>query len=119
MTYKPILTKHFSQFTLREDVPVTDLTGDVNDVFRLYKTRSNQVYKAEWGRPYDFVMLEGGKAKAVVMLGRPHSHQNKVKYLISKLFAKKLGVPYISFYIQCPNNEAYVVKRIKEFMNLQ
>lgn len=51
------------------------------------------------------------------MLGRVRGNQNNVKYLISKMFAKKLGVPYISFYIQFPNYEGYIVKRIKEFMN--
>ena len=117
--FKQVITKNFSQFTLREGVPVTDLTGDVNDVFKLYAGRPNQVYKAEWGRPYDFVLSAEGKTKAVVMLGSGHSHNANVKYLISKMFAKKLGVPYIGFYIQFPNDEAYVVKRIKEFMNQQ
>ena len=33
------------------------------------------------------------------------------------MFAKKMGLPYINFYTQMPNERAYVVKRIREFLN--
>ena len=111
--FRNILNKHFSHYTILEEVPVTQLTGDANDVFKLYKTRPNQIYKAEWGRPYDFVIYENGKVKAIIIIGNDHSYQN-VKCLISKMFAKKLQVPYIGFYKKFANEEGYVVERIKK-----
>ena len=115
--FREILRRRFPEYAVAEEVPVIDLTGDVNDVFKLYKNRPNQVYKAEWGRPYDFVLSADGKNKAVIMLGSVHSHNENVKYLIARMFAKKLGLAYIGFYTQFPNDEEYVVKRIKECMN--
>ena len=108
-----ILRKRFPQYIVKENVPVTELTGDISDVFTLYERRPDQVYKAEWGRPYDFVLYSGDKAKAAVMLGDGHSHSNQVKYLISKMFAKKLQIPYVGFYTQFPNSEEYVVGRVR------
>ena len=32
------------------------------------------------------------------------------------MYAKKLGLPYINFYTQMPNEEEYVVGRIGKFM---
>lgn len=109
-----ILRNRFPQYTVRENVPVTELTGNVSDVFRLYENRPNQVYRAEWGRPYDFVLYVGGKAAGAVMLGDGHCHSTKVTFLISKMFAKKLNIPYLGFYTQFPNTEDYVVNRIRE-----
>lgn len=114
--FRDILQKNFPQFTVKENVPVTELTGDINDVFRLYKERPNQVYKAEWGKPYNFVLYSEGKAKAVIMLATTNEHSVKVTYLISKMFAKKLNVPYLGFYTKFNNKEEYVVNRIKNIL---
>ena len=73
-----------------------------------------QVYKAEWGKDYDFVLYSDGKPKAIVMLGDGHCHSKHVDYLIARMFAKKLNVPYIGFYLEFPNKEDYVVGRIRE-----
>ncbi|MBO4671725.1 MAG: hypothetical protein J5640_07800 [Bacteroidales bacterium] len=109
-----ILRVRFPQYTVKEYVPVPELTGDIDDIFRLYRERPDQVYRAEWGRPYDFVLYSGGIARTAVMLGHDHCHNSNVKYLISKMFAKKLKVPYIGFYTKFPNREDYVVGRISE-----
>jgi len=50
------------------------------------------------------------------MLGAGDSHSRKVKYLISRMYAKKMGLPYINFYTQMPNERDYVVERIEKFM---
>ena len=84
--------------------------------FQLYKTRPTQVYKAEWGQPYTFVLENDSKAKAVMMLGNGHSHDSNVKYLIARMFAKKLGIPYINFYTQMANERGYVIGRIRKFL---
>lgn len=112
--FKGILETRFPEYTVKENVPVTELTGDVEETFQLYETRPYRAYKAEWGKDYDFVLYSDGKPKAVVMLGDGHCHSKHVDFLISRMFAKKLDVPYIGFYLEFPNVEEYVVGRIRE-----
>lgn len=114
--FRDILQREFSLYSIREKVPVTDLVGFANDEFKLYETRPVQAYKAEWGQPYTFVLESNGSAKGVVMLGKGHSHDSKVKYLIARMYAKKLGIPYINFYTQMPNERNYVIGRIRKFL---
>ena len=116
--FKEILQSEFPSYTIRENVKVTDLVGNVSDEFKLYETRPNQVYKAEWGQPYTFVLESVGTPKAVVMLGNGHSHDSNVKYLIARMYAKKLGLPYINFYTQMPNERDYVISRIRKLMGV-
>ena len=111
-----IIATEFPQYGVAEDVPVTDLAGFANDSFQLYKTRPYQAYKAEWGAPYSFVLYADGGPKGVVMLGSGHSHCSNVKYLIARAYAKKLGLPYINFYTQMPNERDYVISRIRRFL---
>ena len=115
--FAQILSSEFPQYSTKRNVKVTDLAGFATDEFKLYKTRPLQSYKAEWGEPYTFVLYQGGAPVGVVMLGSGDSHSRKVKYLISRMYAKKMGVPYINFYTQMANERQYVVERIKKFMN--
>ena len=115
--FKEILLQEFPSYTIREDVKVTELAGFATDEFKLYKTRPTQAYKAEWGQPYTFVLESAGKACGVVMLGNGHSHDSNVKYLIARMYAKKLGIPYINFYTQMPNERNYVIGRIRKFLS--
>ena len=62
------------------------------------------------------MLSQGGIPRAVVMLGSGHSHYSNVKYLISRMYAKKAGLPYINFYTQMPNERGYVVERIRKFL---
>lgn len=116
--FKEILATEFQEYTVKENVPVQDLAGNANDEFQLYSTRPRQAYKAEWGQPYTFLLLKEGTPKGVVMLGSGHSHDSNVKYLIARMYAKKLGLPYINFYLQMPNERAYVIQRINSFLHL-
>jgi hypothetical protein len=113
--FREILQTAFVGYNVREDVPVTELVGNAADEARLYKSRPSQVYRAEWGEPYTFVLYQMGAPKGVVMLGDGHSHSAKVKYLISRMYTKKIGIPYINFYTQMPNERDYVVRRIHKF----
>lgn len=115
--FRNILATEFAEYTLKENVAVTELVGDACDTFKLYHSRPYQAYKAEWGQPYNFVMYLDGVAKAVVMFGRKGTHSEDVKYLIARMFAKKAGLPYINFYTNYPNEKEYVVERIKSFLN--
>ena len=111
-----IIASEFPEYSVKENVAVTELAGDAADSFQLYNTRPLQVYRAEWGEPYTFVMYQGGAPKGIVMLGKGHSHDSNVKYLIARMYAKKLGLPYINFYTQMPNEKSYVVSRIGKFL---
>ncbi len=115
--FKEILLSEFPSYTIRENVKVTDLVGFVSDEAQLYTTRPRQVYKAEWGQPYTFVLEAGGSPKGVVMLGNSHSHDSSVRYLVARMYAEKLNLPYINFYTQMPNERAYVIGRIRKFLN--
>lgn len=114
--FAEILSSEFPQYTTQHNVKVTDLAGFATDEVQLYKTRPRQEYKAEWGEPYTFVLYQGATPKGIVMLGAGDSHSRKVKYLISRMYAKKMGLPYINFYTQMPNERDYVVERIEKFM---
>ncbi len=114
--FAEILRTEFPQYGVAENVPVTDLAGYATDMAKLYKKRPMQAYKAEWGAPYTFVLYANGGPAGIVMLGSGHSHDQNVKYLIARMYAKKLGLPYINFYTQMPNERAYVISRIRSFM---
>ena len=114
--FREIIQSEFPGYDVRENVPVTELAGFVADEAQLYKSRPRQVYKAEWGEPYTFVLSQGGAPKGIVMLGGGHSHSANVKYLVARMYAKKLGLPYINFYTQMPNERSYVVGRIHKYL---
>ena len=114
--FREIIQSEFPGYDVRENVPVTELAGFVADEALLYKSRPRQVYKAEWGEPYTFVLSQGGAPKGIVMLGGGHSHSANVKYLVARMYAKKLGLPYINFYTQMPNERGYVVGRIHKYL---
>ena len=116
--FAEILSTEFPQYSTKRNVPVTELAGYATDEFKLYESRPQQSYKAEWGAPYTFVLYQGDAPVGIVMLGDGSSHSRNVKYLISRMYAKKLGLPYINFYTQMPNERAYVINRIREFMKL-
>ena len=115
--FREIIMAECPAFEIREEVPGTELVGDAADEFKLYESRPRQVYKAEWGQPYTFVLYQGGAPKGVVMLGAGHSHSAGVKYLIARMYAKKIGLPYINFYTQMPNERAYVASRLHRFLD--
>ena len=115
--FREILQAECAGYGIRENVPVTELAGYSTEEFKLYKTRPRQAYKAEWGQPYSFVLFEGIQPKAVVMLGDGHSHDSNVKYLVARMYAKKLGLPYINFYTQMGNERGYVISRLRRFLH--
>ena len=115
--FREIIQAECPGFEVREKVPVTELVGNAADEAKLYKSRPSKVYKAEWGEPYSFVLFQGGAPKGVVMLGDGHSHSAKVKYLVSRMYTQKLGIPHINFYTQMPNESSYVASRLHRFLD--
>lgn len=115
--FREILNSKFPDYQIKENVAVTDLVGEANDSFQLYARRPYQAYKAEWGQPFTFALYKDGVVKAVVMLGDKRSHHEKVKFLISRMYAKKFNIPYISFYLHMPNERDYVIQRISDFLS--
>ena len=65
--FAEILSTEFPQYSVRRNVPVTDLAGYAEDMFKLYKKRPMQAYKAEWGAPYTFVLYDGGAPAGIVL----------------------------------------------------
>lgn len=114
--FREILAQEFSQYTIHENVPVQSLVGDVADTFTLYPSRPQQVYKAEWGLPYSFVFFKDDRVYGVLLLAKANKNYKQVKFLVSKMYAKKMGVPFISFYMDAPNEREYVIDRVHEFM---
>ena len=114
--FRTVIAEDFSEYQVRENVPVTELVGNAEDSFQLYQTRPYQVYKAEWGQPYTFVLYRNGSPVGVVMIGDKRSHHDRVKFLISRMYAKKAGLPYINFYTNMPNAREYVKERIHDFL---
>lgn len=115
--FEDILRTEFTQFTIEKQVPVTNLAGFASEYFQLYENRPLQAYKAEWGQPYTFVLKKAGIPVGVLMTGYGSCHSRQVKYLISRMYAKKMGLPYISFYLDMRNRREYVIDRIRKFMN--
>ena len=111
--FREILSKEFGQYAIRENVSVQELAGDANDEFKLYESRPNQAYKAEWGMPYTYVLYSGGRVSGVILLAKYQKQCRHVKFMISRMYAKKMGIPFISFYMDAPNEHDYVVERIK------
>ena len=117
--FRNILSTEYPELTIKESVPVTNMVGDVTDTFTLYESRPHRAYKAEWGTPYTFVAYAGEELKFIIMIGGPKSHISKVKYLISRMYAKKMGVPYLGFYTDLENDIRYVVHRINKVLGKQ
>ena len=115
--FRGIIEAEFPDCELRQDVPVTELVGDAADEFKLYESRPCQVYRAEWGQPFTFVLYRSGAPTGIVMLGSGHSHSASVKYLIARMYATKIGLPYVHFYTQMPNERAYVAGRLHRFLD--
>ncbi|MBQ1201429.1 MAG: hypothetical protein IIX59_05565, partial [Alistipes sp.] len=66
-----------------------------------------------------FVVAREGRGVAGSMLAEKWKQYNNVKYLISKMYMKKLGIPYIPFYTEMKNDIGYVVERLAKHINLQ
>lgn len=115
--FRDIIHAEFPQYSVQENVPVTQVVGYANDSFKLYPERPFQAYKAEWGKPYTFILSQNGMMKGIVMLGGSHSHCSKMDYLVARMYAKKASLPYINFYTTMPNERGYVVERIRKFLN--
>lgn len=111
--FREILAKEFPQYSVRENVPVQEVAGNVSAEFQLYPTRPKQAYQAEWGLPYTFVLYNAGTVSGVILVGKRQNQSRNVKFLIAKMYAKKMGIPFVSFYMDAPNERDYVVKRMR------
>lgn len=88
--FRAIIANRFPNLMIDEEVPVSQVAEEMYEVCKRNAARTYQAYKAEWGAPYTFVLSSEGIPRCILMLAdwaeRP---ENKVKYLISKIFAKK------------------------------
>ena len=95
--FAEILETQFSQYEIREDIPVSELGGTD-------------------GRDYDFGLYQNGRLVAVVILVEHNKDTNRL-YRSSKDAANKAGIPFINFYLQMQNERDYVIDRIRRFIN--
>ena len=90
--FRAIINENFSNYTIREDVPVAELGGD--------------------GRAYDFALVSGGQCCGVIMLVE-HNRDNNRAYKGAREAAQAAGVPFINFYTHMPNERDFVINRIR------
>ena len=93
--FKDILYSEFSKYTIRENVPVSEIGGE--------------------GKNYDFGLYENGVVKGFVVLVE-HNRDNNKAYKDSKLYAKKAKIPFINFYLHMPNKKDFVLYRINHLI---
>jgi len=93
--FAAILARDFADYQVRGSVPVAELGGQ--------------------GKPYEFGLYKTGDLKGVVVLVEHNRDRNRA-YLGSKEAAQAAGVPFINFYLHMPNEEAFVVSRIRRMV---
>jgi hypothetical protein len=93
--FAEILSSEFSQYEVRENVPLSEFGGE--------------------GRAFDFALFEGGQIVAVVIMAKKNRVRNH-HFWNSEKKAKELGVPFINFYTHMENEKDYVINRINRFM---
>ena len=90
--FRAIIQENFSNYTVREDVSVSEFGGE--------------------GKPYDFALFNHGECCGVVMLVA-HNRDNNRAYNGAKAAAKARGVPFINFYTHMANERGFVFNRIQ------
>ena len=93
--FKEILYSEFSKYTIRENIPVSEIGGE--------------------GKSYDFGLYENGILKGFVVLVERNRDNNKA-YKDSKLYANKAKIPFINFYLHMPNEKKFVIYRINHHL---
>ena len=93
--FKEILTSEFADYELREKVSPSELGGD--------------------GRPYDFVLVKGGKIVAVIPLAE-HNRTSNSAWKNARTAAESAKVPFINFHLHMPNKRDFVIDRIKRLL---
>jgi len=90
--FRAIISECFSEYIVREDVPVEELGGQ--------------------GKPFDFMLIANGDCAGVVMLVE-HNRDNNRLYKGARYAAQAAGVPFINCYTHMLNERGYVINRIK------
>lgn len=101
--YESILTSDFPQYEVRKNVSLSALGY------------------SESGRPFDFVLYQGGRPVSVIVMSQKNKTRNRA-YWNSEKAAQAAGVPFINFWThmfsQTPADRPYVVDRIKRKMRI-
>jgi len=87
-----MLSENFTDYTIRESVEVSELEGE--------------------GRPYTFMMIKDGYARAAIML-TPHNKYNNRAFKGAKAACEAKGVPFVNFFLHLDNEPDYVINRIR------
>ena len=90
--FATMLKENFSEYLIREYVPVAELGGD--------------------GKPYDFLLIRNGAACGAIMLTE-HNKTNNRAFKGAKAACQAAGVPFINFFDFMANEPGYVINRIR------
>ncbi|MCL1838465.1 MAG: hypothetical protein FWG47_04010 [Propionibacteriaceae bacterium] len=90
--FKNLLTEQFPDLALREDVPVTELSGE--------------------GKAYDLGLYRGDNLVGLVMLTQKNRDNNRA-FKGARQAALNAGIPFINFYLHMQNEIGYVSERIR------
>jgi len=63
-------------------------------------------------KPYSYALLRNGKAAVLIML-TPHNRDRNSAFLNAKKSALNSNIKFLNFYTHFPNEQDYVVSRIK------
>jgi hypothetical protein len=87
-----VLAQKFPEYEVREYVPTAELGGT--------------------GRDYDFGLYKAGQPAGMVMLVE-HNRDNNAAYKNARSTAQAAGVPFINFYLHMPNEQGFIINRIR------
>ena len=90
-----ILATEFPQYTLRENIPVSEFGGE--------------------GKPYDFGLYQNGSLLALVSLVEKREYRTHY-FWNSQKKAAEIGMPFIYFFMNMTNPREIVVNRVNRFM---
>ena len=90
--FAAMLKENFSEYLVREYVPVAELGGD--------------------GKPFDFLLIKNGAACGAIML-TAHNKTNNRAFKGAQAACQASGVPFINFFDFMANEQGYVINRIR------
>ncbi len=114
--FREILQTKFSEYSVYENQPLTNIIGEQVDTFQLYKTRPFQQYRSEWGIPVDFLVCKDNIPVLAIVIGEKWSQHARVKFRITKAFLQRVNIAYLPFYSELENDTRYIVDRIAKHL---
>lgn len=94
-----ILSRNFADCDYRADVPASELMPSAHPA----------------STPIQYMFYKDGKPCLAVVLVKRNTY-NGMNVKATKNICENLNIPYIRFFAEYPNEETYVVERIKKYL---